>query len=39
MGINTLSTFTDFLTLVNQGKYKEASEDMLDSLWAHQSEK
>ena len=36
MGINTLSTFKDFLTLVNQGKYEEASKDMLDSLWAHQ---
>ena len=36
MGINTLSTFTDFLTLVNQGKYEAASEDMLETLWAHQ---
>ena len=36
MGFGTLKTFTTLLGLVAAGKYKEASEDMLQTKWAKQ---
>lgn len=36
MGIKTLSTFTEFLALVEAGKYEEAAEDVLRTLWSRQ---
>ena len=36
MGINGLLTFKNTLELVKEGKYKEASQTMLQSKWARQ---
>lgn len=37
MGVGGLLKFTDTLSLLQEGKYKEASREMLDSLWARQT--
>lgn len=36
LGINRLLGFKKTLALIRQGKYEEASKEMLDSLWAKQ---
>jgi lysozyme len=36
MGVQKLLAFKKTLTLVQQGKYADAAEEMLDSLWAKQ---
>lgn len=37
MGLTGLLKFAETLDLVRQGRYAEASTEMLDSLWAHQT--
>jgi lysozyme len=37
MGVDGLLKFNKTLTLVEQGKYKEAADNMLKSLWAKQT--
>jgi len=36
MGVDGLLKFSKTLSLISAGKYKEASKEMLDSLWAKQ---
>lgn len=36
MGISKLLTFTTMISLISQGKYKEAASDLLNTLWAKQ---
>lgn len=36
LGINGLCNFKDTLKLIENGRYKEASKEMLNSLWAEQ---
>lgn len=37
LGLTGLLKFSETLDLVRQGRYAEASEEMLNSLWAHQT--
>jgi lysozyme len=37
MGVDGLLKFKNTLELIKNGKYKEASDAMLDSLWAKQT--
>ncbi len=36
MGVETLKTFTNFLSYLEQERYEEAAADMLKTLWASQ---
>ncbi len=37
MGVNGLASFSVTLSLISRGDYKQASENMLKSLWARQT--
>ena len=38
MGYNGVSKFTNTLKLIKDGRYQDASIEMLDSKWAQQTE-